>query len=419
MGGPFSLVNGRGAKQLSLGVAGIEPARPYGQGILNPQRLPFRHTPVRVAGIAGIGADVIVLGKIVDVQGVGGNTGTSIIPSTAILAGADRWSTSTAVSGRFSFWAKTRIPSWHAATMAGMVPTRSGKNVNTSTSRRTVECLAPAKVNLTLAVLGRRPDGYHELESWIVMLRWYDRLVLTEQAGLSLAIEGECAGVVADESNLVWRAAVALAGATGRRADAAVTLRKQIPIGGGLGGGSSDAAAALVGLNRLWEADWPVARLAPIAAELGSDVPLFLEHGSAIIRGRGEQVERLADGWKGWLTLIVPDYAVSTPEVYRRWTGGGPRPAAKREPWRDRALGSGELGRRLFNELEAAAFAAEPRLKALHGRLDGLDGRSVRMTGSGSCLFAVFDAEAEAQAWGRLASELLEDGEKVRVVETV
>jgi 4-diphosphocytidyl-2-C-methyl-D-erythritol kinase len=282
-----------------------------------------------------------------------------------------------------------------------------------------LECFAPAKVNLTLAVLGRRPDGYHELESWVVMVRWHDQLVFTERAGMSLVITGETAGVPADESNLVWRAATALARAAGRQPDVAIMLRKEIPVGAGLGGGSSDAAATLLGLNTFWASDWPVERLKPIAAELGSDVPLFLEPGSAIIRGRGEQVERLTDGWKGWLVLVVPRYPVSTPEVYRRWSAGPPPLSVERRPWRSCAARSNELAPRLFNDLEGAAFDVEPRLRALHGRLDGLGGRPVRMTGSGSCLYAVFDEEVEARAWSRAALEHVNDGEQVRVVETV
>ncbi|HVP10182.1 MAG TPA: 4-(cytidine 5'-diphospho)-2-C-methyl-D-erythritol kinase [Phycisphaerae bacterium] len=300
-----------------------------------------------------------------------------------------------------------------------MLSIGSGGTVNQTMPERSMECLAPAKVNMTLAVLGKRSDGYHELESWVVMARLFDRLVFTERTGLSLAIRGDSNGVPADESNLAWRAAAALAKAIGRQPAVAITLWKQIPVGGGLGGGSSDAAATLIGLNNLWGSRWPVERLKPIAAGLGSDVPLFLQPGSAIIRGRGEEAERLAEGWRGWLALVVPPYPVSTAEVYRRWSEAPARSGVERRPWRDRTAGSGDLASRLFNDLEPGAFAVEPRLKALHDRLNGLDGRPVRMTGSGSCLFAIFDKEAEAKAWSRLASEQLEDGAQMRVVETM
>jgi 4-diphosphocytidyl-2-C-methyl-D-erythritol kinase len=303
--------------------------------------------------------------------------------------------------------------------MSGIVSAESGETVNKTTPERVAQCTAPAKVNLTLAVLGRRPDGYHELESWVVLVQWHDELEFAAQAGFSLDVTASSAAVPVDESNLVWRAAVALARAAGKRLDAAITLRKRIPVGAGLGGGSSDAAATLLGLNALWELGWTTQRLLPVAAELGSDVPLFLERREAIIRGRGDRVEQVVDAWKGWLAMVVPPYPVLTPEVYRRWSAGSARPSAARQPWLDQPGSSMELASKLFNDLERAAFAVEPRLKQLHGRLDGLDGRPVRMTGSGSCLFAIFDGEAEALAWGRQASERLEEGEELRVVETL
>ena len=195
--------------------------------------------------------------------------------------------------------------------MPGILSPESGVTVNQTSSERVVELSAPAKVNLTLAVLGRRPDGYHELESWVVLVQWHDLLEFTGRAGFSLEVTGASATVPADESNLVWRAAAALAREAGRGLDAAITLRKQIPVGAGLGGGSSDAAATLHGLNALWELGWTPQQLLPVAAELGSDVPLFLERGgAAILRGRGEQVEQAAGRWKGWLVVVVPPYPV-------------------------------------------------------------------------------------------------------------
>lgn len=295
--------------------------------------------------------------------------------------------------------------------------------MRTTTPQQVLTYLAPAKANLTLAVLGRRPDGYHDIESWVVMLGWYDRLTFRESTGLSLTVDGRQDGLPAAESNLVWRAAVALAKAAGLEAKAAIGLEKDIPIGAGLGGGSSDAAATLLGLTRLWRLAWPVERLLPVAAELGSDVPVFLRPGAAVIRGRGEDVERLSTGWQGWLAVILPPYPVATAAVYERWTIGGfaacAKPPAERRPWRRGSMGGRELAALLFNDLEGPAFAVEPRLQGLHGLLDGLDGRRVRMTGSGSALFTVFDTEAEALAWSRRAGEQLGGQAEVRVVPTV
>ncbi len=284
---------------------------------------------------------------------------------------------------------------------------------------QTIRHRAPAKLNLTLAVLGRRPDGFHELESWVVTIGWFDYLVFRHADELSLHVRDAGASLPADESNLVWRAAVALAEASGRKAAANIELEKHIAVGAGLGGGSSDAAATLTGLNALWELNWSVDQLMPLAAGLGSDVPLFLESGAAVIRGRGERVERLPANWQGWVALIVPAFGVSTTDVYRRWRAEDTTPAQRSEPWAPPYPDAAALSTRLFNDLADAAFAGEPRLAKLHGILDGLNGRSVHLTGSGSCLFALFDEEAEAEDWSKRASTAAGDGTDLRVVPTV
>ncbi len=293
----------------------------------------------------------------------------------------------------------------------------------TVSARPTVRCRAPAKVNLTLAVRGRLPDGFHEIESWVVQIQWFDHLVLGDADALSLVVSGGGPDVPTDASNIVWRAAVAMARAAGCQPKVDILLEKEIPTRSGLGGGSSDAAATLLGLNRLWRLDWPVERLAPIAAELGSDVSAFLRCSQAVIRGRGERVEYIPSRWRGWLALIVPRYPLSTADVYARWdaaAGGTPASATDgREPWTGPCEHGVMLAGRLFNDLEAAAFAAEPRLGLLHAALNGLGGRPARMTGSGSCLFALFDTASEAQNWRQAAERMLRDGERVVVVETM
>jgi 4-diphosphocytidyl-2-C-methyl-D-erythritol kinase len=291
---------------------------------------------------------------------------------------------------------------------------------------RIVRCRAPAKLNMTLAVLGRRPDGFHDLESWVVQVEWFDELAFAPAVSLSLNVHGMRSTVPADDSNLVRQAATALADAAGRDPAAMIELEKHIAVGAGLGGGSSDAAATLLGLNSLWGLDWPVRRLTPIAAELGSDVPFFLEPGSAVIRGRGDRVERLAARWAGWFALVVPPYGVSTAKVYDRWEPQAPpnhRPeagaTARAAVWADPPGDASALSSRLFNDLTTPAFACEPRLARLHAALDGLAGRQVHLTGSGSCLFAIFDSEAEAEGWKQQASALLEEGDTVTVVRSL
>lgn len=277
---------------------------------------------------------------------------------------------------------------------------------------------APAKVNLTLAVFGRCPDGYHELESWVVPISLHDELSFAPAAGLSLTVLGTRETLHADPSNLVSRAAMAMARTAGRRPEAMIRLEKHIPVGGGLGGGSSDAAATLLGLNSLWDLHWPQERLMEIAAELGSDVGLFLRPGPVVLRGRGERVEQLSASWKGWLALVMPSYGVSTALVYGRFLQEPGQRAGESPVWSRPVSDATALSRCLFNDLEPAAFACEPRLGALHAALDGLEDRAVRMTGSGSCLFAIFDTELEARAWRGRASAHLAEGDEILVVKT-
>lgn len=274
-------------------------------------------------------------------------------------------------------------------------------------TRQTIHCRAPGKVNLTLAVLGRREDGYHELESWVVPIDWCDRLQFCQADALSLRLGGEDEGVPSGPDNLVWQAAEALARAAEREPNVAITLGKAIPVGTGLGGGSSDAATTLLGLNRLWELDWPSEQLLSVAEALGSDVPLFLTGQSVIMRGRGERIEPMPTAWQGWLVLVIPPFRLSTVAVYRQWSRTAARDHAPAAPWTALPCSSESLLDRLFNDLEPAAFRAEPRLASLHAAIDGLRGRPVRMTGSGTALFTLFDDQKEAETWRRAAVALL------------
>jgi len=294
---------------------------------------------------------------------------------------------------------------------------------------------APAKVNLTLAVLGRRPDGFHELESWVVRVDWCDDLFIEVADDWSFAVESpQGAGAPADESNLVCRAAAALATASGRPRTGHIRLVKRIPSGAGLGGGSSDAAAVLVALNSHWGLNWSRARLVEVGASVGSDVPVFLETASAVMRGRGERVEPAACDWRGWLALIVPRFGVATADVYREFARQAARTPASADAAQTRPADARptllEIWRRisrdktgwegvLFNDLESAAFSCEPRLAALHTAIDGLLGCPVRMTGSGSCLFSVFSTEVDAASWASAASARIQSEADIKIVRTL
>ena len=178
---------------------------------------------------------------------------------------------------------------------------------------------ASAKINLDLRIGARRPDGYHDLSTVFQTLDLHDTLIVESRRG-PFALDGDPSLMPLDSSNLAWRAAAALwqaAGKSGTARGARIRIVKRIPAQAGLGGGSSDAAAALVGLNQLWRLRLPLGDLTILAAMLGSDVPFFLVGGTAHGQGRGEQVQPLANLPRRHIVLVLPDFGVSTADAYR------------------------------------------------------------------------------------------------------
>lgn len=291
--------------------------------------------------------------------------------------------------------------------------------------------LAPAKLNLTLAVIGPRPDGYHALHSVAVPLGLADRLSLAPAPGGrdTLHVVGRDAGPV--EANLVLRAVAATRRAVGRSwlgpaspPPLAVRLEKRIPVAAGLGGGSSDAAAAIDGALEAWGAELdPATRLA-VALELGSDVPFFLAGGPALVEGRGERVTPLAPlrGEPPGVLLVTPAVAVRTPEVFAAWAAGV-RPAgagAARASSEHLAaelragLAALDLLRRASvlaaaNDLLPATLALVPGLVAFRRALARLLGRPIGQSGSGPSCFVLYPSLAAAAAAGDLVREALRD----------
>lgn len=281
---------------------------------------------------------------------------------------------------------------------------------------------SPAKVNLYLAVTGRRPDGYHELVSVAAPLDFGDTLEAgnrAQRAGDQFSLECDDPAVPRDRSNLVLQAAAAYAAATGWKQGVHFRLTKRIPLGAGLGGGSSNAVAALRALNQLAGGRLEEARLAEIAAALGSDCTLFLQHAPVVLRGRGERVETLAGPAAARLRgrrvlLFKPGFAISTAWAYGRMVQGAPghyRSAAEAEArlaaWRQSDAPAEDL---LFNNMEGVAFAKFLALPALLDELHGA-GLAVRMSGSGSACFALLGENFETapvvarirECWGPAA----------------
>ena len=187
----------------------------------------------------------------------------------------------------------------------------------------TLELVAPAKVNLTLEVTGRRPDGYHDLVSVMQTIDLCDRVRLSDAPTLELVLDGEELRGVPREGprNLAFAAAQALASAAGDASlGARIELDKRVPAGAGLGGGSTDAAAVLRGLNRLWGLDYAQEKLCDVGASLGSDVPFFISCGTCLVTGRGEQVRPLADWASTQMCLFLPSVQVEdkTRRMYGR-----------------------------------------------------------------------------------------------------
>jgi len=254
---------------------------------------------------------------------------------------------------------------------------------------------ARAKVNLFLRVLGRRPDGYHELETLIVPITLADRLEVRAHAGsgdfralsFSLAVRGEqhlINGVPNDESNLVARAAAGLAEAAGVRGFADVLLEKKIPPAAGLGGGSADAAATLLALNDLWGLGLSDESLIEVASSVGSDVPALLAGTGVLARGRGDLVERVDVPAYEWSIVPFP-FGVSTADAFGWWdedscpSGPDPRSVLL-------AAKAGDvmaLGPLLFNDLEEPVCRRHPEVRGAKDRLLEAGAAGAIMCGSG------------------------------------
>ena len=279
-------------------------------------------------------------------------------------------------------------------------------------SRATV-LMAPAKVNLTLEVVGSRPDGYHELASVFTTVDLRDRVRVAPWRALDVKIAPAVDAPRGDD--LASRAVRALADASGRPALAHVRVRKRIPVASGLGGGSSDAGAVLRGLSRAWRLG--SVDLTPIAARVGSDVPFFVSGAAfALVRGRGELVEALpAPSDALWIALVRMPERLSTADVFAAHRAGpyeAERSAKLAKALRDRKATVGVVRESLHNDLLAAAESVAPAIADARKRASAL-GIDLAMSGSGPSLFALGDDRAHAI---RIARRLRRAGFGVRVV---
>ena len=294
---------------------------------------------------------------------------------------------------------------------------------------------APAKVNLFLDVLGKRSDGYHDLRSLVVPVSLADALRLEKTDGVIEAVcdstelpEGHAGLVPRSAENLAVRAARRLQEATGCRYGVRIHIRKRIPVGGGMGGGSADAAAALVGVNDLWGTKLDRSVLMALGTELGSDIPALVQGGAVCMEGRGERVTPIACRWPAgtewWLLLVNPGISVPTADIYRRFRTGLTSPD---ETFTNAkfALERGAVtlaAASLHNALERVVFVKYPLLRIVAERLKAAGALGVLLSGSGASIFALaadrrhaeqmerrIGCDAGCPLWTRVA-QVLPDG---------
>ncbi|MBS3669456.1 MULTISPECIES: 4-(cytidine 5'-diphospho)-2-C-methyl-D-erythritol kinase [Halomonadaceae] len=254
---------------------------------------------------------------------------------------------------------------------------------------------APAKLNRMLHIVGRRDDGYHLLQTLFQFIDLCDQLTLTPRSDGEIHLISEVSGVSHDD-NLVVRAARLLQTHSGTPLGATLKIEKQLPMGGGLGGGSSNAATALVGLNHLWQLNLPLVELARLGLRLGADVPVFVHGHSAWAEGVGEQLTKVMLDTP-WFVVIHPGISVSTPSVFQ-----DPQLTRDSRPiTMARALKGGAPEWR--NDCEAVVKERYPPIaEAFHWLAQHAPSR---LTGTGACLFATFETQQTAQATAQLAEQ--------------
>jgi 4-diphosphocytidyl-2-C-methyl-D-erythritol kinase len=300
------------------------------------------------------------------------------------------------------------------------------KTMRVTSSARPATVRAHAKINLDLRVLGTRPDGFHELRTVFQALALHDTIECVPRPG-PFTIECETAGVPLDRSNLVWRAAESLwrsLRCEGPVRDMLVRLHKRIPLQGGLGGGSADAAATLVALAHAWRVPLRPNQFVDVAATLGADVPFFLSGGTALGLGRGDEIYPLADLPRHWVVLLIPGFGVASVDAYdwydaERDPGRSPMVREAQYvpgPWPSRAA-------QMINDLEAPIARHHPEIDQMKTAMRRAGALAAAMSGSGSTVFGLFQKRKDAvlaverlsgSGWRVILTESLGRGEYSR-----
>src|SRR6266567_978544 len=266
-----------------------------------------------------------------------------------------------------------------------------------------MQVLAPAKINLSLKILGRRSDGFHEIETVIAPISLYDEIKVEKRSGKTgIVFRCDVSSVPQGDDNLVVRAAKAFVAKAKIDAAISIELQKKISHGAGLGGGSSDAASTLLALNELFETNLPREALSKIAETIGSDIPFFIFQSAAVCKGRGELVTTLTLRQSLSLLLLKPGFAVSTSWAYHHWRGSREIPRV--------SYATQEFGGQTFvNDLERPVFEKFIFLAQLKmWLLDQSEVGAALMSGSGSTVFAVMRENADAALVAKRAKAALD-----------
>ena len=269
-------------------------------------------------------------------------------------------------------------------------------------SSSAITVFAPAKINLILRILDRRSDGFHNLWSIMQTVGLEDEVrirLCPDRPGIHLSCDA--VQLAADESNLVYRAAAAVLARARRSVGLDIELRKRIPMGAGLGGGSSDAAATIIGLNRLLRLGWSSLEMADVGQALGSDVPFFLFAPSAFVTSRGEMVRPVVVEGTRWVLLVNPGFGVNTKWAYQELaatrTGVTSLSQIQCELDRQARVSWPQLAAAAANDFESPVFAAQEKLLEIKQRLQAQGAEIALLSGSGATVFGVFADEAAAR----------------------
>jgi 4-diphosphocytidyl-2-C-methyl-D-erythritol kinase len=277
------------------------------------------------------------------------------------------------------------------------------KSVSRSTPLPTsITVFTPAKINLILRILDRRPDGYHNLWSLMQAVQLEDELALSVSDNHStITLQCDEPSLKTDPSNLVYRAAEAVLKQSGQTVGLDMVLAKRIPMGAGLGGGSSDAAATIAGLNRLLNLGWSKEKMAHVGQTLGSDVPFFFFAPSAIVEGRGEKVAPVRIKGNRWVVLVNPGFPVETKWAYQQLsvnrTGVQPLSDVHAGLGKASELSWEEVLQAAKNDFEATVFKAYPVLHKIKQELLAEGAEAALLSGSGATVFGVFRDETTAR----------------------